>query len=264
MSEFNSSFISNLEEMRMTTSLNLGDNFYPLSLRSTADLENNFYLFYRHGNTNLDLLFPVLSILWTTFEDYFEVLDSNPGDDDGVVISYGIKENQLVYVMRKITFTPKTIIGVKVDGDFDQNKYLVISGPNQFEVVDEAEGDDYIEAYKVRMYINNFEGNNVHHVNKVDVVHPYSCFYFSFAFSRLKNDNSNLINNEILFLVFTHGAIFSSYLGGDSHNRKYQTPIIYFKYGGENKLDNQYYPNLPFRCKSLDIGVLCPPDCPAE
>lgn len=238
---------------------------FPLAPQIVEDLKSNFY--WSYVSQNGDIESTNLEISVDDFLNYIE-LDLEGivpySEDELITLYYGMKPFVLEPSDRYFTYmivnSERNNLGVIVNLGIIgySDKYLLLSEGGNHIAIQNTDFEDntimYTDAFIFSPYIN--ESTIIGEFTN----HPLSCSFPKEQFRQLILENWDEINTSLsdLKLVFEMGA---SYISPLSVNYKVETVIITTKDNLGVRLDDIIYPDMPFKCKAMDVGALCPPSC---
>jgi hypothetical protein len=203
------------------------------------------------------------------------ILNNNPNKENvGINFAYTISHHAFSYVLyntnKNTQFEPNKKYRPPLSGSNFIKLPNVISSPGTG-----AEFDSF-NYYIKTVSINRFSGINRDGIGELelsplDSCHPRNCFYSYSAIHDFFKDNQSILTlpggsiNPEIYVVIDNGAVFLPVTSPRLNDYKLQTPMILFadykrtRFLNEtNILDH----SLPYYKSALDIGLLCPPDCP--
>lgn len=238
----------------------------PIDPKYRIILNNIFDTCYKDANPNLT--FNNLSINWSVLANHLS-FPSNPfNDNEGVGLFYLIDNSNPANLLptfvisraeRVVIGGETKIIPINTSGSF----LMLKSGDDNGTFISSEEFDAFMTAYKDTIKFQ--KPSSPLNLLAKNYNHPYVTFHEGIKFTKFFNDNfpvGSTVPSSLKILV-EHGASFLKLIttsGGVGLETCLHTSIIFFK-NGDLLLDDQNYPNLPFKNKGLDVGRLCPPDC---
>lgn len=239
------------------------------------DLKRNFMWMYRTGNTNSDYNVNDLKVRYSLISPYLYLKHHTYASDTGVAFSYvltpNINPNKLSYLISNYCYDPITHelrqLGLydSISGHF-KDSFILLTG-NSFQIITHATASLYMTAYNTNFSINRFSSivtDKIHDFPNQGT--PKLCFYNKSQFHQFLVDNipTPTINDT---LVVANGAVSKDNILPPANNPsiydyKFHTSILYWKSGIEIMLSDEINDIMhPYSYKSMDVGVLCPPDC---
>lgn len=238
----------------------------PIDPKYRLILINIFDTCYKDANSSL--AFNSLSINWSVLASYLSFPSTPFNANEGIGLFYLIDNSNpanlhptfvLSRAERVVEGSETKIIPTNPSGPF----LMLKNGDDNGVFISNEEFEDYMTVYKNIIKFqkpsspSNFLAKNYNH--------PYVTFHEGGEFTKFYNDNFPVGSTvpPSLKIMIENGASFPKLIttmGGVGVKACLHTGIIFFK-DGELLLDDNNYPNLPFKNKGLDVGRLCPPDC---
>jgi len=239
---------------------------FPLPNQVVNDLKQNFYWSYlsQFAETKeiVDLEISVAEFLEYIAIDIETVVPYGP--DDFVTLYYGMNEKTsspgvyyFTYMVANSAVSPS---GAFVNmGIIDHpTEHLLLEEADECEAVNPVSFNTRKATYELSSIYSPYTGGSV----MIDALpnHPVRCSFSKQDFKDFIVDNmtDSAMDLNTLILVFQMGATM---VDGVDSNYKVQTPIILTKDSVGIRLDPFLYPGKPFKCKGMDVGKLCPPNC---
>lgn len=239
------------------------------------DLKRNFLWMYRTGNTNSNISVNDLKVRFSSIAEFIYLRNYTQASDTGIAFTYALtpsaNPNKLTYLISNYCYDPTTHL-LRQLGLYDsmtghfKDSFILLTG-NTFQIIPRATADLYKNTYLTTFSTNRFSSFDYDHIDDFpNPGTPKFCFYNKSQFHQFLVDNVTT-TSAIDTLVVANGAVSKDNIippvrNPQIYDYKFHTSILYWKSGEEIKLSDEINDLMhPYSYKSMDVGVLCPPDC---
>jgi hypothetical protein len=256
----------------------------PLGLEQFIQYNLDFDIFYGNQDINSQDVVIDFANFWNTFIQNPTVFNSWQNDtSQGLNILYTLQN-----IAGESNFSYSFYLGpmLKCTQIDNTRNYFIPNFSNQSLVLDPSGAgsvtpgmfNSYFNTVKMRDF-TNFGAGPTTPINTIQCnavsAHPRIEFIQKhFLHQFITNNNSSLFNGTVpknnVRIVFSHGArvvVFDDINPACTLplNLKYRFHVPYVYFTDSNNvplIDEVIYPNAPFTNKALNLGRLCPPQCP--